>query len=144
MLKPIHVLIKHWLSLFFKIAPTLCNWLILQFIKPSQLRHNYAKIHTKWHLKKRLKQKSPKKLKKKTQEVIMWFLLCSHSMILISKLWKKEVGLDSRVCINSKENENIMSFHSYIIIFLGIKEQAHSLGVPVFFYSRYSDYKSTT
>ena len=32
------------------------------------------------------------KLKKKTQEVIMWFLLCSHSMILIAKLWKKEVG----------------------------------------------------
>ena len=25
------------------------------------------------------------KLKKKTQEVIMWFMLCSHSMILISK-----------------------------------------------------------
>ena len=32
------------------------------------------------------------KLKKKTQEAIMWFLLCSHSMILISKLWKKEEG----------------------------------------------------
>ena len=32
------------------------------------------------------------KLKKKTQEVIMWFLLCSHSMILFSKLLKKEVG----------------------------------------------------
>ena len=62
----------------------------------------------------------------------MWFLLCSHSMILISKLWKKEVRLDSRVCINSKENENIMSFHSNIIIFLGMKEQAHSLGVPGF------------
>ena len=31
-----------------------------------------------------------------------------------------------------KKNENIMSFHSNIIIFLGIKEQAHSLGVPGF------------
>ena len=67
-----------------------------------------------------------------TQEVIMWFLLCSHSMILISKLRKKEVGLDSRVGINSKENENVMSFHSNITIFLVIKEQAHSLGVPGF------------
>ena len=65
-------------------------------------------------------EKSKKKLKKKTQEVIMWFLFCSHSVILISKLWKKEVGLDSRVCINSKENENKMSFHSNIIIFWGI------------------------
>ena len=45
----------------------------------------------------------------------------------------KEVGLDSRVYINSKENENIMSFHSNIIIFLGIKEQAHSLRVPGFY-----------
>ena len=36
------------------------------------------------------------------------------------------------MCIYSKENENIMSFHSNIIIFLGIKEQAHSLGVPGF------------
>ena len=34
------------------------------------------------------------------------------------------------MCINSKENENKMSFHSNIIIFLVIKEQAHSLGVP--------------
>ena len=68
----------------------------------------------------------------RTQEVITWFLLCSHSMILISKLRKKEVGLDSRVGINSKENENIMSFHSNIIIFLVIKEQAHSLGVTGF------------
>ena len=67
-----------------------------------------------------------------TQEVITWFLLCSHSMILISKLWSKEVGLDSRVGINSKEKENIMSFHSYIIIFLVIKERAHSQRVPVF------------
>ena len=25
------------------------------------------------------------------------------------------------MCINSKENENVMSFHSYIIIFLGNK-----------------------
>ena len=32
------------------------------------------------------------KLKKKTQKEIMWLLLCSHSMILISKLWKEEVG----------------------------------------------------
>ena len=72
-----------------------------------------------------------KKTQITTQEVITWFLLCSHSMILISKLWKKEVGLDSSVCINSKENENIMSFHSNIIFFL-IKEQAHSLGVPGF------------
>ena len=59
--------------------------------------------------------------------LIMWFLLCSHSMILIAKLWKKEVRLDSRVYIYSKENENKLSFHSNIIIFLGIKEQAHSL-----------------
>ena len=59
-------------------------------------------------------------------------LMLTHSTILISKLWKKEVGLDSRVCINSEENENIMSFHSNIIIFLGIKKQAHSLGVPGF------------
>ena len=43
---------------------------------------------------------------------------------------ERSIGLDSRVCINSKENENIMSFHSNIIIFLGIKGQAHSLGVP--------------
>ena len=32
----------------------------------------------------------------------------------------------------SKEKENIMSFHSNIITFLGIKEQANSLGVPYF------------
>ena len=67
-----------------------------------------------------------------TQEVITVFLLCSHSKILISKLWKKEEGLDSRVGMNSKENENIMGFHSNIIIFLVIKEQAHSPGVPGF------------
>ena len=36
----------------------------------------------------------------------------------------------SRVCINSKEYENVMSFHRHIIIFLGIKEQDHSLGIP--------------
>ena len=50
------------------------------------------------------------------------------------KTVKEEVGLDSRVCIYSKENENVMIFHSNIItcIFLGIKEQAHSLGVPGF------------
>ena len=65
-----------------------------------------------------------------TQEVNTWFLQCSYSMILISKLCKKEVGQDSSVCINSKENENIMSFHSKINNFLVIKEQAHSLGVP--------------
>ena len=53
-------------------------------------------------------------------------------MILIAKLRKKEVGLDSRVCKNSKENENINSFYSNIIIFLGIKEQAHSLWGPRF------------
>ena len=45
------------------------------------------------------------------------------------KTVKKEVSLDSRVCINSKENENMMSFHSNLIILLVIKEQAHSLGV---------------
>ena len=31
-----------------------------------------------------------------------------------------------------QRNENIMSFHSNIIIFLGLKEQAHSLGDPGF------------
>ena len=49
----------------------------------------------------------------------------------------------SRVCINSKEHENVISFRMHIITFLGIKEQAHSLGVQDF-NSRYSDYKSTT
>ena len=72
-----------------------------------------------------------------TQKVITWFMLCSHSMILISKLWKKE-GLDSRVCINSKESENIMNFHSNTIIFFGKKGAG-----PFTFNSRYSDYKST-
>ena len=38
----------------------------------------------------------------------------------------------SRVCINSKENENIVSFYRHIITFLAIKEQAHSLGVQGF------------
>ena len=38
----------------------------------------------------------------------------------------------SRVCINSKEHENVISFRMHIITFLGIKEQAHSLGVPDF------------
>ena len=38
----------------------------------------------------------------------------------------------SRVCINSKEDENVISFHMHIITFLGIKEQAYSLGVPDF------------
>ena len=38
----------------------------------------------------------------------------------------------SRVCINSKENENVISFRMHIITFLGIKEQAHSLGAPDF------------
>ena len=33
-----------------------------------------------------------------------------------------------RVCINSKEHENVISFRMHIITFLGIKEQAHSLG----------------
>ena len=32
--------------------------------------------------------------------------------------------------MNSKEHENVMSFRRYIITFLGIKEQAYSLGVP--------------
>ena len=31
-----------------------------------------------------------------------------------------------------QRKENVMSFHSSIIIFLVIKEQAHSLGVPGF------------
>ena len=48
----------------------------------------------------------------------------------------------SKVCINSKENENMMSFHRHVITFLGIKEQAHSLGVQTL-KLRYSDYKST-
>ena len=34
--------------------------------------------------------------------------------------------------INSKEHENVISFHMHIITFLGIKEQDHSLGVPDF------------
>ena len=38
----------------------------------------------------------------------------------------------SRVCINSKEHENAISFCMHIITFLEIKEQAHSLGVPDF------------
>ena len=38
----------------------------------------------------------------------------------------------SRVCINSIEHENIISFRRHIITFLGIKEQAHSLGVLYF------------
>ena len=38
----------------------------------------------------------------------------------------------SRVCLNSKEYENVISFRIHIITFLGIKEQAHSLGVPDF------------
>ena len=38
----------------------------------------------------------------------------------------------SRVCINSKEHENVISFRMHIITFLGIKEQAHSLRVPDF------------
>ena len=38
----------------------------------------------------------------------------------------------SRVCINSKEHENAISFCMHIITFLGIKEQAHSLMVPDF------------
>ena len=48
-----------------------------------------------------------------------------------------------RVCINSKERENIMSFCRHIITFLGIKEQVHSLGVPDS-ELKISDYKSTT
>ena len=39
----------------------------------------------------------------------------------------------SRVCINSKEHENlILSFRMHTITFLGIKQQAHSLGIPDF------------
>ena len=49
----------------------------------------------------------------------------------------------SRVCINSKEHENIMSFRRHIITFLGIKEQVHSLGVADS-ELKISDYKSTT
>ena len=118
LLKPTHVLIKYWLSLFFRIAPTLCNKVILQFIKPSQLRDILLPKSIQngiwnrvWNLK------VPQKIKKKTQEVIMWFLLCSHSMILIWKLWKKEVRLDSRVCINSKENEKYNEFSQYYYLF---------------------------
>ena len=36
------------------------------------------------------------------------------------------------MCINSKEPENVVSFRMHIVTFLGIKEQAHSLGVPDF------------
>ena len=54
--------------------------------------HDLAIISTKWHLKERSKQKNPPKPKKMIQEVVMWFLLCSHSMILITKLRKKEVS----------------------------------------------------
>ena len=38
----------------------------------------------------------------------------------------------SRVCINYKEHASVMKFRRHIITFLGIKEQAHSLGVPDF------------
>ena len=48
----------------------------------------------------------------------------------------------SRVCINSKDNQHVMSFRRHIITFWGIKEQAHSLGVQTL-NLRYSDYKST-
>ena len=63
-----------------------------------------------------------------TLEVIMWFLLCSHSMISDRKTVKERSR--SGVCINSKERENVISFRMHIITFLGIKEQAYSLGVP--------------
>ena len=38
----------------------------------------------------------------------------------------------SRVCINSKEHENVISFHMHSITILGIKKQAHSLCIPDF------------
>ena len=94
------------------------------------------------------------KLKKNTQEVIMSFLLCLRSIILIAKLKERS---RSRVCINSKEHEYVMSFRRHIIgppwvlgiwgewlfifrelgstgnYFQGFGEQAHSfgdLGIP--------------
>ena len=73
-------------------------------------------------------EKSPK-IKKKTQEAVMWFLLCFNSDT--DRKTVKERSR-SRVCINSKEHENVISFRMHIITFLGIKEQARSLGVPDF------------
>ena len=76
-------------------------------------------------------EKSQKPQEKDTgSNHVVPFMLTFYASDL--KTVKKEVGLDSRVCILSKENESIMSFHSNVIIFLGIKELAHSLGVPGF------------
>ena len=89
--------------------------------------HNLARISTKWHLT----EKSPKTQEKDKGSnhvvpVMLTFYDTDHKTA-------KERSR-SRVCINSKEHENVMNFRRHIITFVGIKEQTHSLGVLVFLF----------
>ena len=60
----------------------------------------------------------------------MWFLVMLTFYDTDRKTVKERSR--SRVCINSKEHENVKSFRMHITTFLVIKEQDHSLGVPDF------------